>query len=168
MTVAALAVLAACGRDVTAPVAALAPVSEFSANVAGAVQAPLAGKAALLAVAAETVGSISYPPAAVLGLMDKSGTIVAFQWYGLSAPTVGTYTVGDASGNIMMTLDQPTDAPGSSFDGTRGTVTITSADSSFVSGTFSVAAAALDTRANITVAGRFTARIMAQPLDSPR
>lgn len=166
--VSAIAVLAGCSHDLTGPVAPPAPVSDFSANVVGAVQAPLAGPATLITVPADTVGTTALPPDAVLGLMDKSGTVVAFQWYGLAAPAVGTYNVGFAGNDIAMSLDQSTGAPGSSFDGITGTVTITSSDSNFVSGTFYVAAAAQDTNAQITVVGRFTAQITVQRADSSR
>lgn len=159
--VAAVVFLGACGHEVSGPVQQVL-TSQFSANVSGAVQSPLAGKAALLASPAGTVGTTPVPASAVLGLMDKSGTVIAFQWSGTTQPAVGTYNIGFLTNDIVMTYDQATGAAGSSFDGTSGTVTITSATTTYVSGTFSAAATAQDIQSKIAVAGSFTAQIVPQ------
>lgn len=157
---AAAVFLSACAQDLSAPIAP--PLaSEFSGSVAGAVQAPLSGKAALLPIPADTLGTTVLPPAAVLGLVDKSGTVVAIEWDGVTRPKVGTYNIGFASSDIAMNYDQQTGAPGSSFNGTKGTVTITSANGAYVSGTFAVNASAQDTKAQIMVAGTFNAEVRA-------
>ncbi len=157
--VAAIVILvSACGQDLSAPTAP-APASQFSGTVAGAVQAPLSGTAAMLPIAASTIGTTVLPPAAVLGLVDTTGTVVAFEWYGVTTPKVGRYNIGFGSADIAMNYDQQTGKAGSSFDGTRGTVTITAVTDTYVSGTFSASAAAQDTKAAIMVAGTFTADI---------
>lgn len=159
--VAAVVFVGACGHELSAPTQQL-PVSQFSATVAGAFQAPLIGKAALLTSPASTLGTTPVPASAVLGLMDKNGTVVAFKWAG-AVPTVGSYNIGLGSNDIVMAYDQATGTPGSTFDGTGGTVIITSATDAYISGTFFASAAAQDTQARITVSGSFTAQIMPQP-----
>lgn len=159
---AALMVTAACSSDGLTPTEPLLPASQFSATVAGAIQAPLAGKAALLTDSATMMGTTPLPPVAALGLLDKDGAVVAFQWYGVALPPVGSYNVGLDGNNIAMTYDGGTGAAGNRFDGTSGTITVTSANSKQVAGTFTVTALAPDTGARISVTGSFTAQIVAQ------
>lgn len=159
--------VSACGQDLSAPLQPAA-AGQFSASVAGAVQTPLSGKASLLSIAADTLGTTALPPAAVLGLVDTGGTVVAFEWYGLATPKVGTYNIGFGSAEIAMNYDQQTGNAGSSFNGTKGTITITSVTDTYVSGSFSSSAAAEDTKTQIVVAGTFTAEIMPPTTGSAR
>ncbi|MGI8510851.1 MAG: hypothetical protein ACR2MQ_16200 [Gemmatimonadaceae bacterium] len=155
----AVVFLGACGHELSAPTQQ--PASQFSATVTGAFQIPLTGKAALITSPAGTLGSTPVPASSVLGLMDKNGTVVAFKWAG-PPPIAGSYDIGLASNDIVMSYDQATGSPGSSFEGTTGTVIISSATDTYVSGTFFAAATAQDTQARITVTGSFTAQVVPQ------
>jgi hypothetical protein len=161
LTAAAVSLITGCAADQTAPEA---PTSQFQATVSGAIQAPLQGSAVVFALPPATVDSTQVPPSSILGMADKNTqTVVAFKWQNTLTPTPGSYAVGTDTSSVAMMYDQGTGAPGTTFNGTGGTVTVTSASAESVSGSYSVTATADDTGAQITVTGTFTAPIQAGP-----
>lgn len=161
ITAAAVSLVTGCAAaDQTAP----APASEFQATVSGAIQTPLSGSAVLFAVPATTVDSTSVPPSSILGMADRSSkTVVAFRWQNVAALGRGDYPVGTGSSSVTMVYDVGTGTPGSTFTGSAGTVTITSATDQAVAGSYSVTARAADTGDTITVTGSFSAPVQLDP-----
>ncbi|HEV2644499.1 MAG TPA: hypothetical protein VGT98_17435 [Candidatus Elarobacter sp.] len=160
-----LALVAACssGDSVTGP----QTTGQFNAAVTGAVQTSLAGSAALVPVAATVVDSVQVPQHVVLGLVDKGGVaLVAFQWQGTTTVAPGTYKIGQGTGDVAMVFDTGTGAAGGSFDGASGTIVINGVTGGTATGTFTAAATAQDTGAQVTVSGSFTAPTVS-PSTSP-
>jgi len=163
LAAAALSLVTGCAAsDQVAP----APSTGFEATVTGAIQAPLSGSAVLFALPATVVDSTPVPPTSILGMADKSSqTVVAFKWQNVAALTAGSYPVGTDTSSVAMMYDQGTGAPGSTFSGSSGSVTITSATAQSVAGSYTVTARADDTGQTITVSGTFTAPVEAGPID---
>lgn len=163
LAAAAVSLVTGCAAaDQTAPAP---PSSQFQATVSGAIQAPLQGTAVVFALPAATVDSTQVPPTDILGMADRNTkTVVAFKWQNTAALTPGDYAVGTDTSAVAMMYDAGTGAPGSTFSGSAGTVTVTSATDRLVSGTYSVTATADDTGAQISVTGTFTAEVKAGPL----
>jgi len=142
------------------------PASQFQATVSGAIQAPLQGTAVVFALPAAMVDSTQVPASNILGMADRdTKTVFAFKWQNTAALTPGDYVVGTDTSAVAMMYDAGTGAAGSTFSGSSGKVTITSATDQLVSGTYSVTATADDTGAQITVTGTFTAPVKAGPID---
>jgi hypothetical protein len=154
---ATLLTTAACRDNATDP----GPAHTFHVRINGGTQTSLEGDAALVTYPATVVDTTHVPPSAVLVLLDKNGaTGVFFEWYGVTAPAGGTYPVGLGLTDVSMRYDLDTNADGSTYDGTSGTITVTSADADEVRGTFAVTATAEDTGAEVTLTGDFAGPIM--------
>lgn len=146
-----------CSDSVTDP----GPVHTFHASVNGSIQTSLEGNAGLVTYPATMVDTTHVPPSAVLVLLDKNGGDgIFFEWYGVTAPAAGNYPVGPDLTDVSMMYDPDTGTDGSTYEGTSGTITVTSVDADQVKGTFSVTATAEDTGAQITLTGDFTSPIM--------
>lgn len=142
-----------------------APTSQFSATVSGVIQAPLAGSAVLFAIPAATVDSVALPPSNILGMADRSSaTVVGFKWQNVATLAPGSYTVGTDTSTVAMMYDMGTGGAGSTFTGTAGTVTITTATDQLVTGSYDVSATAGDTGGTIRVSGSFTAIVRVGPI----
>lgn len=165
-TFATIATLGACTNNLFGPNDPTT-ASVFSANVAGAVQLPLSGTAALVRIPAATMSGTSFPASAVLELRDHAGASVGFQWADALPPAAGSYSVGFGAQDLAMSFDQGSGATGTSFDGTAGTVTVTSSSDQQVAGSFSVTAVAQDTRKQVTVTGTFSAKVVTQSASAP-
>lgn len=164
MIIAAAAVSLMAGCSATDKLAAPPPSTDFQATVSGAIQAPLSGSAVLFALPATTVDSTNVPATNILGMADaKSPTVLAFKWQNTATVAAGTYTVGSDTSLVGMMYDEGTGAAGSTFDGTAGTVTVTTATAQTVTGSYQVTATAEDTGAQITVTGTFSAPIKSGP-----
>lgn len=163
LAAAAISLVTGCAAsDQVAP----APTTGFTATVSGAVQTPLAGSAVLFALPATVVDSTAVPPSSILGMADRTTrTVVAFKWQNVAALAAGSYPVGTDTSSVAMMYDEGTGAPGSTFSGSAGSVTITSATPQSVAGSYSVTARAEDTGDTITVSGTFTAAIQAGPIN---
>lgn len=141
------------------------PASQFQATVSGAIQTPLSWSAVLFALPATTADSTVVPPSSILGMADKgSRTVVAFMWQNAGALAPGDYPVGAGAAGVAMMYDTGAGTAGSTFSGSTGTVTITSATAQTVTGSYSVTARADDTGDSITVNGTFTAPIQTGPI----
>ena len=159
---AAVSLITGCAADQTAPAES---GSRFQATVSGAIQAPLQGTAVVFALPPTSVDSTQVPPSNILGMADRSTkTVVAFKWQNTAALAPGDYPVGTDTSAVAMMYDAGTGAAGSTFTGSAGKVTITSATDQLVSGTYSVTAIADDTGAQIAVTGSFTAPVKAGPI----
>lgn len=165
MILAAAAVSLVTGCAATDAVSPPAPASQFQATVSGAIQAPLAGSAVVFALPAAVVDSTQVPPSSILGMADRSSrTVVAFKWQNTAALAPGAYAVGTDTSSVSMMYDVGTGTPGSTFSGSSGSVTITSATGQLVTGSYTVTATADDTGAQISVTGTFSAPVEAGPV----
>lgn len=151
----ALALSACSSEHITAPDTA----PRYSVTISGAVEATLTGAAAVVPYPASVVDGTPIPAASYLGFLNDSGTpILIFEWSGVSVPTAGTYTVGLDSTEVAVSYDGGLD--GNIYEGTGGTVTVTSADAGRVAGTFSLDAVAHSTGSHVTMTGSFSAAVV--------
>ena len=151
--------LSGCSSDssVTAP----DTTGQFSAVVATTAQISLAGAAGMISLPATGADSSSVPASALLILQDKkSSAQLGFEWSGTAAPSQGTFPIGGGDTDVAMAYQ---DSTGTVFDGSSGTIIVTSVVNGVVSGTFSVTATPSDTTGHTaSISGTFKAPIVTQ------
>ena len=139
----------ACGSssDVTAPLA----LGVFDASVTGASQLTAKGQSAVFYLPASGSVGASY----LLLMRDTTaGVSVAVEWDNVATLAVGTTNVGVADGQATALFS---DAAGTPYDGTSGTVTIaTSSPAGIASGSFSLVTTARNGSATVNVTGTFS------------